>query len=227
VARKATPSKRKPPSRSPNATLRGRRQEAQLGNKGLDTRRRLVTAARLVFDEDGFVEARITDIADVAGAAHGSFYTYFESKEAIFKAVVDELLEEMNAVTFARDVDQRSEYEAIAGANERYYDAWSANAKTLAVLDEVAGFRPEFYERLTALRRTFVDHYSVILTQLQAKGIAAPDLNPYHSACALASMVEQSMRWWLGRGEPHDRSVALDTLNKLWARSIGLKDGTS
>jgi AcrR family transcriptional regulator len=207
--------------------MRERRQEAGLGTRGLDTQRRLVKAARLVFDDDGFTEARITDIADVAGTAHGSFYTYFESKEAIFKAVIDELLDEMNAVTFEKDVDPHSEYDAISRANERYYDAWAANAKTLAVLDEVASFRPEFYERLTLLRRTFVDHYSMILTRLQAKGIAAPDLNPYHSACALAAMVEHSMRWWLGRGEPHDRAVALDTLNKLWARSIGLQDGPS
>ena len=58
-------------------------------------RRALLAAARRVFERDGFVTARITDIADEAGLAHGSFYSHFRSKEDALAAVLGEVEEEM------------------------------------------------------------------------------------------------------------------------------------
>ena len=55
----------------------------------------LVGAARRVFERDGYVRARITDIADEAGVAHGSFYSHFDGKPAVFAAVMAEVEEEM------------------------------------------------------------------------------------------------------------------------------------
>src|SRR6185295_11301824 len=64
-------------------------------SKAIRTRERLVEAAKEVFEESGFLEARISDIASRAGQSHGSFYYYFNSKEEIFRevaAAVDERL---------------------------------------------------------------------------------------------------------------------------------------
>ena len=58
--------------------------------KGALTRARLIEAGKAVFEETGFLEARISDIADRAGLSHGSFYHYFESKEQIFREVAEE-----------------------------------------------------------------------------------------------------------------------------------------
>ena len=206
----------------PNGRL-GPKDPSDLSGKGLDTRRRLITAARTIFDESGFVAARITDIADAAGTSHGSFYTYFNTKEEVFRAVVDEVLQGMNEATFAKDVLSRSPFEAIAEANARYYDSWVANSRTLLALDQAAGLFPDFYERLITLRRTFVDRYSNLLRELVAQGHIAADIDPYHAAGALAAMVEQSMRWWIGRGEYHQRELALGALNKIWSRGIVLQ----
>jgi AcrR family transcriptional regulator len=63
--------------------------------RGARTREALVRAAREVFERDGFLDARIADIASAAGVATGSFYTYFNSKEDAFAAVIDELSDEM------------------------------------------------------------------------------------------------------------------------------------
>src|SRR4051794_4773888 len=57
--------------------------------KGAQTRVRLVEAAKAVFEETGFLEARISDIAQQAGLSHGSFYHYFDSKEQIFREVAE------------------------------------------------------------------------------------------------------------------------------------------
>ena len=59
--------------------------------KGVETRARLVAAAKEIFERDGFLDARISDIAEKAGLSHGSFYHYFESKEEVFREVVAEV----------------------------------------------------------------------------------------------------------------------------------------
>ena len=46
-------------------------------------------AARRVFERDGFLDARITDITAEAGVAAGPFYTYFTGKEDAFAAVIE------------------------------------------------------------------------------------------------------------------------------------------
>lgn len=52
------------------------------------TREKLLRAAEIEFGEKGFHEAAVSGITYRAGVALGSFYTYFESKEEIFKALV-------------------------------------------------------------------------------------------------------------------------------------------
>ncbi|GLK43642.1 MULTISPECIES: TetR/AcrR family transcriptional regulator [Novosphingobium] len=59
--------------------------------RGRRTLRKLLDAAAVEFGEHGFHEASITGITRRAGTALGSFYTYFNSKDEIFRALVDDL----------------------------------------------------------------------------------------------------------------------------------------
>lgn len=59
--------------------------------RGRKTLRKLLDAAAIEFGEHGFHEASITGITRRAGTALGSFYTYFNSKDEIFRALVDDL----------------------------------------------------------------------------------------------------------------------------------------
>ena len=59
--------------------------------RGRRTLRRLLDAAALEFGEKGFHDGSIAGITGRAGVALGSFYTYFESKDAIFRALVQDL----------------------------------------------------------------------------------------------------------------------------------------
>ena len=72
--------------------------------RGLRTRARLVGAARQVFEKIPFRQARLTDITAAAGVAAGTFYTYFDSKEEIFREVADEVLLELSRAA-RRDPD--------------------------------------------------------------------------------------------------------------------------
>jgi len=56
--------------------------------RGKRTREKLLQAAEFEFGEKGFHEAAVSGITYRAGVALGTFYTYFESKEEIFKALV-------------------------------------------------------------------------------------------------------------------------------------------
>ncbi|MBV8685278.1 MAG: TetR/AcrR family transcriptional regulator [Alphaproteobacteria bacterium] len=59
--------------------------------RGRKTLRRLIDAAAAEFGERGYHEAAITGITRRAGVALGTFYTYFESKEEVFRALVREM----------------------------------------------------------------------------------------------------------------------------------------
>jgi len=56
--------------------------------RGRKTVRGLLEAAAAEFGERGYHEASITGITGRAGAALGTFYTWFESKEELFRALV-------------------------------------------------------------------------------------------------------------------------------------------
>eukprot|EP01041_Mallomonas_annulata_P026756 gene26756-48174_t len=72
------------------------RQQRQLAMS--DTRRALVLdAARSVFAEKGVEGASIREIARRAGYTPGAIYSYFDSKEAIYAALLAESLERLNA----------------------------------------------------------------------------------------------------------------------------------
>ena len=72
---------------------------AQASEPGTRWRRRkearpneILEAALTVFAEKGFAAAKLDDIAERAGVSKGTVYLYFESKEAVFTALVQERL---------------------------------------------------------------------------------------------------------------------------------------
>ena len=59
--------------------------------RGRRTLRAILDAAAGEFGERGFHEASIGGITRAAGVASGTFYTYFDSKDAVFRALVADL----------------------------------------------------------------------------------------------------------------------------------------
>lgn len=58
-----------------------------------DTRERIVEAARHLFWEKGYAATSLADLLDKAGANSGSFYYFFESKDALLRTVLDGYLD--------------------------------------------------------------------------------------------------------------------------------------
>ncbi|MEZ0497380.1 TetR/AcrR family transcriptional regulator [Sphingomonas sp. IW22] len=59
--------------------------------RGRRTLRAILDAAAVEFGEKGFHEGSISGITRRAGVALGSFYTYFDSKDAVFRALVRDM----------------------------------------------------------------------------------------------------------------------------------------
>lgn len=59
--------------------------------RGRRTLRALLDAAAAEFGEKGFHESSVVSITSRAGVALGSFYTYFDSKETLFRALVKDM----------------------------------------------------------------------------------------------------------------------------------------
>jgi AcrR family transcriptional regulator len=59
--------------------------------RGRRTLRAILDASAVEFGERGFHESSISGITTRAGVALGSFYTYFESKDAVFRALVADM----------------------------------------------------------------------------------------------------------------------------------------
>jgi AcrR family transcriptional regulator len=63
--------------------------------RGERTLRKILDAARDEFGERGFADSSIVAITQRAGVALGTFYTYFDTKEAVFQALVRDMSDQV------------------------------------------------------------------------------------------------------------------------------------
>jgi AcrR family transcriptional regulator len=72
----------------------------------------LLAAALDLFVERGYAATKLDDVAARAGVSKGTFYLYFDSKEALFKAVIEQgilpMLDEGEALLLQHQADARA-----------------------------------------------------------------------------------------------------------------------
>jgi AcrR family transcriptional regulator len=201
---------------------------ARLSPRGKRTRAALVKAAREVFERDGFLDARITDITSEAGVATGTFYTYFAGKEEAFAAVLEDLEEEMLHPRLAAPAADREDPVAvIEAANRAYLESYRRNAKLMGLMEQVTQVDPEFMELRMQRTRAFTQRNTRALRRLQERGLARPDLDPALAALALSTMVSRTAyaRYVLGLGNASTDALT-ETLTRLWVGALGIDSRT-
>lgn len=206
------------------ARQKRRNSRPPLSARGERTRSALVTAAREVFERDGFLDARITDVTAQAGVATGSFYTYFASKEEAFAAVMDEVEEEMLHPRLVAPVSNRDDPSAVIEATNRaYLAAYRRNAKLMGLMEQVAQVDPDFRRLRIRRTRAFAERNTQALRRLQERGLADPDLDPELAATALSAMVSRTayLRYVLGFGNASAEALSA-TLTRLWIGALGI-----
>lgn len=85
----------RPETNSPEATEGAERTPRTA--RGRRTQRALLDAAAAEFAAQGFHESSIAAITRRAGVALGSFYTYFSSKDELFRALVQDMSDQVRA----------------------------------------------------------------------------------------------------------------------------------
>jgi AcrR family transcriptional regulator len=196
-------------------------------------RRALLAAARRVFERDGFVMARITDIAEEAGLAHGSFYSHFQGKEDALAAVLAEVGEEMlqpgPPLAEFPDTDPVA---VIHAANIAYLEAYRRNARLMALLEQVATVDERFATVRRERSEAFLARNARAIRRLQRAGLADTALDPGLASLALSAMVSRSAYAAFAVGRPSVSVEQLaETLTRLWVNALGIpagrRDGTS
>jgi AcrR family transcriptional regulator len=195
-----------------------------LGPRGRRTRAALVVAARDVFEERRYANTHVEDIVARAGVSHGTFYTYFTSREMVFREVSLALQAEMlERASATRHLDPPATlYEGIERANRGYLESYRDNARMLDVLEEVAGFNETIRGIRREIRADFIDRAAAAIGQWQDAGLAFADVDGRYAAMALGAMVERFAYVWFVLGEPIDFDEAVRTLSLLWLRALGV-----
>jgi len=217
-------------------TSRARR--AQYGQgasaRGKRTRALLLDAARRVFERDGYLDARVADIVELAGTSHGTFYTYFDSKLDAFRGVVAGVSEEINdavAVPLphggdgdggASGPESPAEFvRRLDASNRRFLDVYRKNQRMMLLMEQMATIDPQVGETRKAGRRRHTDRIAASIRRLQSRGLVPGDLDPRIAAAALAGMVSNFGYHWLAMGEPFDEEKAKATLTRMWLGALG------
>ena len=192
--------------------------------RGMRTRTALVTAARRVFERDGYIDARLTDITHEAKCSTGNFYTYFAGKEEVFNAVLEAVQDNMLHPGFGRHVDpDASPYAVIEASNRAYLEAYKRNARLMMLLEQVATVDARFREIRRRRGRAFVLRNARGIADLQARGVADPELDAYQAARALSAMVSRTAYNTFCMAEEETTMDALvDTCTRLWANALRL-----
>ena len=194
--------------------------------RGRRTRENLLAAGRRVFEQRGYANTRMSDIATAAGVSHGTVYTWFDDKEALLRALVDDIVTEVFAALAIGDEVPEPEQRMLE-ANRRYLAAYRRHGRMLEVVEEAAATDARYRDALAGVRRDHVARVTHDIERLQKAGVAERDVDPAVAAGALCAMVEGFGRHWYGRGEQaastHDDETAVETLTRLWARGLGIR----
>ncbi len=97
------------------------------------TRRALLDAARELFAQHGYTEVSVQSVAKRAGVTTGALYHQFGSKEALFTAVYDELVQRVWARVL--EARERAGSASLIGDCEAYLDACADPAFNRITID--------------------------------------------------------------------------------------------
>ena len=212
--RAGAPARREPANGKLPSTRRGR-----------DTRNKLLAAARDIFSRIGFMQVRVTDITELAGVASGTFYTYFDSKEDIFREIAADVLDEMEHAA-KRDPDnvERDPGRDLEYATRQYFLCCQRNARIARSIEELAGRDRAIGGARRAVVYRGVKRIERWIQRLQQQGLCDPDIETWHTALALHAMnVTAAYDQFVHRDEPTDTEVLVKAVSRIWRRAVGLE----
>jgi AcrR family transcriptional regulator len=103
------------------------------------TRRAILDAARDTFSANGYASASLDEIASKSRVTKGALYHYFESKQALFQTVVEELEDTLAARITAAVSDTAPTWDGLTQGVAVYLDMCEEPAYRRIVLQDAPG----------------------------------------------------------------------------------------
>src|SRR3954452_24386052 len=133
--------------------------------RGERTLRKILDAARAEFGERGFSDSSIVAITQRAGVALGTFYTYFDSKEAVFQALVRDMSAQVRDHVAPAFEDAADAIDGERRALESFLRFARKHRDVYRIIDEAEFVEPAAYR----------EHYETTAQRIAARLAAARD----------------------------------------------------
>jgi AcrR family transcriptional regulator len=191
-------------------------EKAPRTERGRRTRRAILDAAAQEFGEKGFHEGSISAITRRAGVALGSFYTYFDSKDAVFRALVRDMSEQVRD-TVGPAIRAAPDGLAAERAGLLRFLAFVREHKEIyRIIDEAefvdpASFRDHY--------RTTAERIHARLAAAAARGEVRGDIGEAHAWAIMGMNVFLGLRYGVWAEDESPETVA-DAIATLLARGI-------
>lgn len=171
-------------------------------------RRQILDAAVRVFARSGYHGARVGDIAEEAGVAHGLLYHYFSSKEEVLATVFREnwraLLETLHRVEVA---DEPAD-EKLRGVSKILLRSWSNDPDLVRVMVREVARSPHLQAQVDEVREVFFVLQRIV-EEGQAAGVFRADLDARLASWIIYGGLEELLTGWvLGQLPDGDEEVA-------------------
>jgi AcrR family transcriptional regulator len=180
--------------------------------RGRRTLRALLDAAADEFGEKGFHDAAIAKIAERADIAIGSFYTYFDSKEAIFRALVQDMSRQVKEHVVPKILHEPDRLSGERAGIEAFLGFVRHHKALYTIIDQArfvaADAHHDHYQGIA-------DGYSASLDQAAATGEIRPGDNEVRAWAIMGMNVFLGLRYgaWSDDGDPkHIAEVATDLI---------------
>jgi len=127
--------------------------------RGEKTMRKILDAALAEFGEKGFSESSIVSITSRAKVALGTFYTYFESKEALFAALVQDMSAQVREAVGPALLEGADMLDAERRALAAYLRFAATHKEVYRIIDEAEFVAPDAYRH----------HYETVAARIAAR----------------------------------------------------------
>lgn len=188
-----------------------------MAERTTDRRRELLDAAVRTFARQGFHAARVGDIAEEAGVAHGLLYHYFRSKEDVLETIFRETWQLLVSDT-QRIADAGVPFrEQLRRFARIYLGSWLVTPELIRVLVLEIARSPEVGARVHEVAELFVVLRRLI-EAAKERGEVRADCDARIAALAVYGALEELLTGWvLGQlpGEEEDVERAVATVVEL------------
>ena len=160
--------------------------------RGRKTLRLLLDAAAAEFGEKGFHESSVVSITQRAGVALGSFYTYFDSKDSLFRALVRDMSAQVRQTVGPVIAAEPDRLEGERKGLTKFLNFVREHKELYRIIDEAEFVDPPSYR---AHYEDTVNGYLASLKDAATKGQVRDDVEEVHAWAIVGMNVFLGLRF--------------------------------